>query len=183
LFDEVFVCGLGKAFTFFLVEVDVVYPERRIEGGLGCPCEGRSRAIVAYGEVLELYEFEVYAYFVVLEGDEGDTETIVSAVEEVEGYIYYVFIVSVGEVSVGGYVTLHVSIATFLAYLVGEFIPDVEPVTVLFVDLGATDFEVVVVDDGVAYVGYPRPLVTSTGITATEGGAEVHLGYYIGITG
>ena len=37
LFDEVFVCGLGEAFAFFLVEVDVVDPERRIEGGLGCP--------------------------------------------------------------------------------------------------------------------------------------------------
>ena len=45
MFDEVFVCGLGEAFAFFLVEVDVVDPERGIECGLGCPCEGRARAV------------------------------------------------------------------------------------------------------------------------------------------
>jgi len=64
---------------------------------------------------------------------------------------------------------------------VGEFIPDVEPVTVLFVDLGAANFEVVVVNEGVAYIGYPAPF--GVGYTRTEGGTEVHFGYYIGIAG
>jgi hypothetical protein len=132
---------------------------------------------------LELNEFKVDADFVVLEGNEGDAEAIVSAVEELKGDVYYVGAVGLGKGSVVTYVTDHAGIATFLAYLVGEFIPDVEPVTVLFVDLGAANFEVVVVNDGVAYAGYPGPFYTGgTSVTSTEGGTEVHLGYYVGIT-
>ena len=106
---------------------------------------------------MELNEFEVDTDFVVLEGDEGDTEAIVSAVEELEGYVEYIGIVAEGKVSVGRYVTYHAGIATFLAYFVGKFIPDIEPVTVLFVDLGAANFKVVVVNKGMAYIGYPSP--------------------------
>ena len=40
LFDEVFVGGLGETFAFFLVKVDVVYPERGIEGRFSCPYDG-----------------------------------------------------------------------------------------------------------------------------------------------
>ena len=133
---------------------------------------------------MELNEFEVDADFVVLEGNEGDAEAIVSAVEELKGYVYYVGIVGSRKVSVGGYVTYHAGIAAFLAYFVGKFIPDVEPVTVLFVDLGAANFKVVVVNDGVAYIGYPAPFGTrGTSVTIAEGGTEVHLGYYVGIAG
>ena len=106
---------------------------------------------------MELNEFEVDADFVVLESDEGDTETVMSAVEELERDVYGVFIVGCGEVGVVGYVTYHAGIAAFLADFVGEFIPDVEPVAVLFVDLGSANFEVVIVNDGVAYVGNPAP--------------------------
>jgi hypothetical protein len=49
LFDEVFVGGLGEAFAFFLVKVDVVYPERGIKGRLGYPYDGRATAVIAYG--------------------------------------------------------------------------------------------------------------------------------------
>jgi hypothetical protein len=132
---------------------------------------------------LELYKFKVDADFVVLEGNERDAETVVSAVEELERYVDYVGIVACGEGCVDGYVTYHAGIATFLAYFVGEFVPDVEPVTVLFVDLGAANFEVVVVDYGVAYVGDPSPFLIFTGFTGTECGTEVHLCNYIGVTG
>jgi hypothetical protein len=183
LFDEVFVGGLGKAFAFFLVEVDVVYPERSIKSGLGGPCKGRATTVLRYGKVLELSEFECDADFVVLEGNERDTETIVSAVEELKRYVEYVFIVGGGKFSVGSYVTYHASIATFVASLVGKFVPDVEPVTILFVDLGATNFEVVIVNEGVAYIGYPGPFGGTRGNTFSEGGTEVHFSYYIGIAG
>ena len=140
LFDEVFVGGLGETFAFFLVEVDVVNPERAIEGGFGYPGEGRASVVGVDGEVLELSEFEGDADFVVLEGDERDAEAIVSAVEELEGYVEGVGSVCLGEGGVFRYVTDHAGIAAFLAYFVGEFVPDVEPVTVLFIDLGTTDF-------------------------------------------
>jgi len=181
LFDEVFVGGLGETFAFFLVEVDVVYPERSIEGGFGYPGEGRASAVGVDGEVLELSKFKSDADFVVLEGNERDAEAIVSAVEELEGYVEYIGglgLVKGGDV---GYVTNHAGVATFLAYFVGEFVPDVEPVTVLFVNLGAANFEVVVVNEGVSYAGYPGPFVAGTSITGTKGGAEVHFGYYVGI--
>ena len=182
LFDEVFVGGLGEAFAFFLVEVDVVYPESGVEGRFGYPGEGRASSVLRYGQVLELNEFEVDADFVVLEGNERDAKTIVSAVEELERDVEGVGRVRGGKVGVFGDVTYHAGIATFLAYFVGEVIPDVEPVTVLFVDLGSTDFEVVVIDDGVTYFGYPSPLGGS-GIASTEGGAEVHFSNDVGVTG
>jgi hypothetical protein len=87
-----------------------------------------------------------------------------------------------GEGGVFRYVTDHAGIAAFLAYFVGEFVPDVEPVTVLFVDLGAADLEVVVVDEGVAYAGYPAPFVARAGITSSEGGTEVHFSNDVGVT-
>ena len=130
---------------------------------------------------MKLGEFEGDADFVVLEGNEGNAEAIVSAVEELEGYVEYVGVVAGGKVSVGSYVTYHAGIAAFLAYFVGEFIPDIEPVTVLFVNLGAANFKVVVVNEGVAYIGYPAPF--GCRFTGTEGGTEVHFGYYICITG
>ena len=83
-----------------------------------------------------------------------------SAVEELERDIDCVVVATVGldrEFCHRGDVTDHGGVAAFLADFVGEFVPDVEPVTVLFVNLGAADFEEVVGDHGVAEVGDPRP--------------------------
>lgn len=181
LFNEVFVGGLSETFAFFLVKVDVVYPDGGIKSGFGVPGKGGTTTILIYSEVLKLGEFKSDAYFVVLKGNEGDAKTIVSAVEELKRYVEYIGIVTGGKVSVGRYVTYHAGIATFLAYFVGEFIPDIEPVTVLFVNLGAANFKVVVVNEGVAYTGYPCPF--GCRYTVTKGGTEVHFSNDISVTG
>jgi len=49
LFNEVFVGRLGETFAFFLVEVDVVYPESGVEGRFGYPGEGRASYVLRYG--------------------------------------------------------------------------------------------------------------------------------------
>ena len=49
LVGGVFGGGLGEAFAFVLVEVDVVYPGRGIEGRFGYPYDGRASAVSAYG--------------------------------------------------------------------------------------------------------------------------------------
>ena len=48
LFNEVFVGGLSETFAFFLVKVDVVYPERGIKGGFGGPGDGRASTVLRY---------------------------------------------------------------------------------------------------------------------------------------
>ena len=63
-------CGLRKAFAFFLVKVNVVYPERRIrDAGLRCPLVV-ARRVVGYYEVVECVNVECDTDFVVLEGNE-----------------------------------------------------------------------------------------------------------------
>ena len=47
-------------------------------------------------------------------------------------------------------ITDHSGITTFLADLVGKFVPDIEPVTVLFIDLGTTNFDFAFLDHSMA---------------------------------
>ena len=52
-----------------------------------------------------------------------------------------VFAVRGSEVGEFRNITDHLGVTTFLADFVAEFVPDVEPITVLFIDLGATNFD------------------------------------------
>lgn len=49
-----------------------------------------------------------------------------------------------------GDVTNHVSIAQLMTSRLGELVPNVEPVTILLVDLLATDFNLNILDEDVA---------------------------------
>jgi hypothetical protein len=133
LFNKVFVGHLGETTTFVGVEVDVV----NIEGGwrdvTGTGTEnGRS-----------ITEFKVDLDFVVLEGNEGEGKTGVTAEPELKGNEDN----AVGNIGVGGGVlnkrvgTVHHKFVTIpMTSGLGKFVPDVEPVGVMFVNTLTTDF-------------------------------------------
>jgi len=172
LLDEVLVGDLGEAAALVRVEVDVVDVERGgDDAGLGDAVAdqvAREGSLVP-AEVVELLELEVDLNLVVLESDQGERKTRVAAEPELEGDVESVLrgaledlarriglalgavIVAVlaalgEEVHELGDIANHVRIASLLASLLGELIPHVEPVTVVLVDLLATDLELNPVD-------------------------------------
>ena len=169
LLNQVLVGDLGEAATLVRVEVDVVYVEGRgdearagdaVADGVG---RGGARDIVP-AEVLDLVHLEVDLDLVVLEGDQREREARVAAEPELERDIERVLRRAVGDLGervgltagagiVAGLAALyeyvhelrnvayHLRIAGLLASLLREFIPDLEPVTVVTVDALAADLE------------------------------------------
>jgi len=171
--DEVLVGDLGELATLVRVEVDVVdVQRRRRKAGLGdTVADGvgvRARRLVP-AQVVEGVELEVEADLVVLEGNQGQGETRVAAEPELEGDVQRVHgraradllgrvgrtavarVVAggaAGEDEVGelGHVAHHLGVAGLLARLLGELVPDVEPVAVVLVDALAANLELDVAD-------------------------------------
>jgi hypothetical protein len=75
-------------------------------------------------------------------------------------------------------VTNHLGVAGLLTRLLGEFVPDVEPVTIVLVNALTTDFDFDVVDDVVANPVEPAELGTRAvrrlELYLRESGLEVH---------
>jgi len=161
LLDEVLVGDLGEAAALVRVQVDVIYVEGgRDQARLGdavTDCVSGCRRHVP-AQVVELLELEVDLNLVVLEGDEGERQARVAVEPELEGDVQCVLrgalqhlrrgvglttvarIVAVltalcEEVDQLGNVANHLRIASLLARLLGKLIPDLEPVTVVLVDL------------------------------------------------
>ncbi len=194
--NEVLVGHLGELAALIGVKEDVV----NIERGSRETSSGDAvnhRLLVGPAEVAEVVELEVDAHLVVLEGDEGESKTRVAAEPELEGHIESVLrsalrddvgligasssrgtavrvaggsgrgIDQVGEL---GHVTNHLGIHSLLTGLLGELIPDVEPVTIVLVNALTTDLELNGLHEVVTNPVEPAEL----GIT-TISGAESHL--------
>jgi hypothetical protein len=212
LFNEVFVADLGKTTTFISIEVDVVDVEgSRHEARSSYAVTHIAASVPA--EVTELVEFEPYLHFVVLESNERESKTRVAAEPELERHVESVFrstlavkFRSSDRFSVGHairiatnfgilgerayefrHVTYHFFVTSLLAGFLAEFIPDVEPVTVVLVDLLTTDFNIHVVDEVVADVVQPTEF-SARSISVIdghlrEGGLEVDTVDQVTITG
>jgi len=192
LLDQVLVGDLGEAATLIRVEVDVV----DVEGGADEAAGGDAVTdqVTRWGrevpaEVLDVVELEVDLDLVVLEGDERESKTRVAVEPELEGDVESVLrgalehlrwgvglalgaiviavLTTLGEeVHELGHVANHVGVASLLARLLGELIPDLEPVTVVLVDLLSADLELDVVDQVVTNPVEPAEL----GTRAVRGG-------------
>jgi len=146
LFDEVLVGDLGEAAAFISVKVDVVNPEADA-------IATKDNIITCGGKVGRSFNFEVNLDFVVLKGDQGESETGVAVEPEHEGDIKTLL----GENLVSknaGNVADHFVIADTLAFRGAEFGPDIEPFTVLTVNELATDFDFNLLDEGIAETIY-----------------------------
>ena len=172
--NQVLVRDLGELAALIGVEVDVVDIERR--GGKAALADTvadrvRVRGVrVVPAQVVQGVELEVDAHLVVLEGDQRQSQTRVAAEPElqrdVEGVhrgargddlggerLTTVAIVVarraslVEEVRELGHVADHLGIASLLARLLGELVPDVKPITVVLVNALATDLNLNIVNE------------------------------------
>ena len=176
LLNQVLVGDLGEAATLIRVEVDVVDVERRGDeaGRRDTVADGvlvrRGGRGVVEAQVGELLELEPDLDLVVLEGNQGQGEAGVAVEPELEGDVERVLGGAVGdlvegvglgvghagriarlaaldeEVDEGRHVANHLGIARLLTGLLGELVPDVEPLGVVLVDLLAANLDVDVVD-------------------------------------
>ena len=205
LLDQVLVRDLGEAAALIRVEVDVIDIERgrhearrrnaRDDGAAG------ARAVPA--EVGQLVELEPDLDLVVLERDEGERKARVAVEPELQRNVQRVLGRAVGrdgrrerlrarrraravaaltaldeEIDELRHVANHVGVTGLLARLLRELIPDLEPVTVVLVDLLATDLNVHIVDQIVANPVEPAELrarrVRARELDLGERGLEVH---------
>jgi len=204
--DEVLVGDLGELAALISVEVDVVDEEGRGDevGGGNAVADDVDVGVLGsriVAEVADVVEGEVDADLVVLEGDEREREARVAAEPELEGDVEGVLRGAVadlvgrvgltrGAVVVAGLATLddevgelgdvanHLGVAGLLTRLLGELIPDVEPLAVVLVDALSTDLELNLADEVVANPVEPAELSTRAvggeELDLGEGGLEVH---------
>ena len=182
LLDQVLVRDLGEAAALIRVEVDVVNIERRRDEARRLEVDVRRiRRRARPAEVAERVELEPDLDLVVLERDEGERKTRVAVEPELEGHVERVLRRAVRDLGrrvgfarrAGAVAVLaaldeeidelrdianHVGVAALLARLLRELIPDLEPVTVVLVDLLATDLNVDIVDQVVANPVEPAEL-------------------------
>ncbi len=201
--DEVLVGDLGELAALIRVEVDVVDVEGGSDEALGVNAVtdrvrvGEGGGVVP-AEVAEVVELEVDTDLVVLERDEGERETRVAAEPELEGDVERVLrgavaddlrgvgltadtvrvaanttlLDDVGEL---GNVTNHLGVTGLLAGLLGELIPDLEPLAVVLVNALATDLELDGLDEVVANPVEPAELRTRAVSARDDDGGEGRL--------
>jgi hypothetical protein len=204
--DEVLVRDLGELTTLIRVEVDVVDVERSSDQvGGGDAIADHVHVAVLGGkvelEVADVVEGQVDTNLVVLESDQGESKTRVAAEPELEGDVQSVLrgtvldlvgrvrlarhaVIVAGltalyeEVGELGDVTHHLGVTSLLTRLLGELIPDVEPLAVVLVDTLTTDLELNLLDEVVANPVEPTELGTRTvrseELHLRERGLEVH---------
>ena len=204
--DEVLVGDLGELTTLISIEVDVVDVEGG-SNQVGSSDTITDDVYVGVlgssikAQVADVIEGQVDTHFVVLEGDQRESKTRVAAEPELEGDVEGVFRSAVldfvgrvgftrGAVIIAGftaldnqigelgYVTNHLGITGLLTRLLGEFIPDVEPLTIMLIDTLTTDLEFNLADEVVARPVEPAELCTravrSEELYLGESGLEVH---------
>ena len=206
LLDQVLVRDLGEAAALIRVEVDVVNIQRRGDQAALRNTVADDVCVRVIGvveaEVAERVELEPDLDLVVLERNERERQTRVAAEPELEGHVECVLrralehlrgrvglrvggaaVVAVltaldEEVDEVGHVTNHLGVARLLTRRLGELVPDLEPVTVVLVNLLATDLNVDVVDQVVANVVEPAELraraIRARKRDLGERGLEVH---------
>ena len=185
--DEVLVRDLGELAALIRVEVDVVDVERgsgetaladTVAHGVGV------RGVrVVEAEVVQGVELEVDADLVVLQGNQGQSQTWVAAEPELQWDVQGVHGGARGDdlgrqwlttiaVVVARRATLvdevgelwnvadHLGITSLLAGLLSELVPNVKPVTVVLVDALTTDLNLNVVDEVVTDPVEPTELST-----------------------
>ena len=178
LVNEVFVRYLGKTATFVRVEVDVVDVERGVLE-VGVKHRGNRRLVRTTNNVAlaGASEFNVDNNFVVLESNEGESKTRVTAEEELEGNVerrlglfrragarygrrgWLRWRTSVGFVGFvrreGERVTNHTLVTSLETRGEREFVEDFEPVTIVEINTLTTDLEFNRVDEEVTERVYP----------------------------
>jgi len=196
--DEVLVGNLGELTTLIGIEVDVVDVERGSNqvGSSDTVTDDVYVGVLGSGieaQVTEVVEGQVDTNFVVLESNQRKSKTRVAAEPELEGDVEGVFRGAVldfvggvrlarGAVVIAGFTTLdnqvgelrnvthHLGVTGLLTRLLGELIPDVEPLAIMLIDTLTTDLEFNFADEVVA-----RPVEPAELSTRAVRGEELYL--------
>jgi hypothetical protein len=190
--DEVLMGHLGELAALFSIKEDIINVERSSLETLGIHAitdsmhvRGRRSGGVIPAEIAEIVELEVDTDFVVLESNERESKARVAAEPELKGNVESVFRSArtdgrglVGDTSIAiriassttltddvgelGDVTNHLGIHSLLTRLLGELIPDVEPVTIMLINALTTNFKFYGLDKVVANPVEPTELSTRT---------------------
>jgi hypothetical protein len=205
--NEVLVRDLGELTTLISIKVDVVNEEggSNETSGIDTIADlvvvGGDLGGIVPAEIAEIVELKIDTDLVVLEGDEGESKTRVAAEPELERDVESVLGSTVGHLlrSVGltstavaiaadttllddvgelGNIANHLGVTGLLTGLLGELIPDVEPVTIVLVNALTTDLKLNGLDEEVTNPVEPTELSTRT-ILGEEGdlgesGLEIH---------
>ena len=189
--DQVLVRHLGELTTLVSVQVDVVHVEGScLEVGGGHTVAdgvvvGGDLGSHIVAQVAQVVELQVDTHLVVLESNERQGQARVAAEPELQGNVesvgrgaVHLLVGGVGlaagtviiarlatlhqQVGQHGHVTHHLGVATLLAGLLGELIPDVHPVTVVLVDTLSTNLNLHGLDQVVTHPVQPAELSTRT---------------------
>ena len=194
--NQVLVGHLGELATLVSVQVDVIHIQRAGHqvGGIHAVADavhvvgGVGGGIVPQ-QVLDVVELQVDTHLVVLEGDQRQSQTRVAAEPELERDVEGVLGgtgqqvaghvgLTAGTVVVArlttlddqvgqlGHVTHHLGVAGLLARLLGQLIPNVQPVTIVLVDTLSPNLELHPVNQVVPHPVQPAEL----GTRAVRGG-------------
>ena len=186
LLNEVLVGDLGEAAALVGVEVDVV----DVEGGRGEVEAAREILAIAAGrpvDILCLAEFQVNLDLVVLEGNERKGKTGVAAEPElernVEGGCWDHRTSAIVHLGQSRDVTDHIGVTGLQTRLLGELVPDVEPLAVLLVHTLATNLNLDVVNEDVANPVEPAEAGVLLELPLGKSDLEVHTVHQVTVTG
>jgi hypothetical protein len=197
--NEVLVGYLGELTTLISIQVDVVDVQRgshQVSSGNAVTDYIHVGVLGSKvkAEVADIVEGQVDTNLVVLERNEWQCQTRVAAEPELQRHVQSVLrgavLYLVGRVRLArhaviiaslttlyqqigqlGHVTNHLGITGLLTRLLGELVPDVEPLTIVLVNALTTNLELNLLDEVVANPVEPAELGTRT-----VGGEELHLG-------
>ena len=197
--NQVLVAHLGELPALIGVQVDVVHIQGGShQASLGHAVADHVRITTSVGlveaQVVQAVELQVDAHLVVLQSNQGQSQARVAAEPELQGDVQSVHggaaanhlggvglttiaqavaisATLVDQVGQLGHVTHHLGVAGLLARLLGQLIPDVQPVTIMLINALATDLQLHIADQVVAHPVQPPELGT-----AAIGGQDVHAG-------
>ncbi len=186
--NQVLVGHLGELAALIGIQVDVVHIQRRSHQALGVHAVADGVGVgqgggVVPAQVAQVVELQVDAHLVVLQSNQGQSQTRVAAEPELQrdiqgilgcalahrlqgvGLAAHAVAVAVDaalldHVGQLGHIAHHLGVTGLLAGLLGQLIPDVQPVTIVLVDALATDLNLHGLDQVVAHPVQPAELST-----------------------
>lgn len=185
--NKVLVADLGEAAALLCIEVDIINIQRCVWQGTNHEVEGsgggNSNLVGSEEAVGCLSELNVDLDLVVLQGDQGKSQTGVVAEPELQRNVQGLAGDGLGSTSAGdggeggqiGGVSDHGGVSGSMPSGLGQLVPDVQPSGVVLVDALATDLELDALDQDVAEPVQPPELVGAAGWNGHGNTGNLHL--------
>jgi hypothetical protein len=157
LFNKIFVTDLSETTTFFRIKIDVVNENFSFVNKVHREI-GRRNIVGSNNKFLTTGKFEVKTNLVILKSDKRKSKTRISAEPELKRDEKFSFRDVFTEVSEKRSITDHFTITTRLINIMSKFVPDIEPCSIVLIDLSTTDVHCNMVDKSMTKTTYPSNL-------------------------